>query len=95
MALCESEKWTPSLELAQNSGRSARLPLCAVEVHIRYSLLPEPTSLYKKIKQSNHLNRLVTLSPLTDMATKFHSGNGAKLLQVNETTQNFEYKIIK
>ena len=50
---------------------------------------------FKKIKQSNHLNRLVTLSPLTDMATKFHSGNGAKLLQVNETTQNFEYEIIK
>ena len=50
---------------------------------------------YKKIKQSNHLNRLVTLSPLTDMATKFHNGNGAKLLQVNETTQNFEYEIIK
>ena len=50
---------------------------------------------YKKSKQSNHLNRLVTLSPLTEMATRFHSGNGAKLLQVNETTQNFEYKIIK
>jgi len=50
---------------------------------------------YKKIKQSNHLNRLVTLSPLTEMATKFHSGNGAKLLQINETTQNFEYKIMK
>ena len=44
---------------------------------------------YKKIKKSNHLNRLVTLSPLTEMATKFHSKNGAKLLQVNETTQNF------
>ncbi len=27
---------------------------------------------FKKIKKSNHLNRLVTLSPLTDMATKFH-----------------------
>ena len=50
---------------------------------------------FKKIKQSNHLNRLVTLSPLTEMATKFHSGNGAKLLQINETTQNFEYNIIK
>ena len=50
---------------------------------------------YKKVKQSNHLNRLVTLSPLTEMATKFHSGNGAKLLQANETTQNFEYEIIK
>ena len=50
---------------------------------------------FKKIKKSNHLNRLITLSPLTDMATKFHSKNGAKLLQINETTQNFEYKIIK
>ena len=50
---------------------------------------------YKKIKNSNHLNRLITLSPLTDMATKFHSRNGANLIQVNETTQNFEYKVIK
>ena len=50
---------------------------------------------YKKIKKSNHLNRLVTLSPLTDMATKFHTKNGAKLLQVNEKTQNFEYEVIK
>ena len=49
---------------------------------------------FKKIKKSNHLNRLVTLSPLTEMATKFHSRNGAKLLQINETTQNFEYKIL-
>ena len=49
---------------------------------------------FKKIKKSNHLNRLVTLSPLTEMATKFHSKNGAKLLQVNENTQNFEYKVI-
>ena len=49
---------------------------------------------FKKIKKSNHLNRLVTLSPLTEMATKFHSRNGAKLLQINETTQNFEYKVI-
>ena len=49
---------------------------------------------FKKIKKSNHLNRLVTLSPLTKMATKFHTRNGAKLLQINETTQNFEYKIL-
>ena len=49
---------------------------------------------FKKIKKSNHLNRLITLSPLTDMAFKFHSKNGAKLLQVNESTQNFEYKVI-
>ena len=49
---------------------------------------------FKKIKKSNHLNRLVTLSPLTDMATKFHTRNGAKLIQINEKTQNFEYKVI-
>jgi hypothetical protein len=48
---------------------------------------------FKKIKKSNHLNRLVTLSPLTEMATKFHIKNGAKLIQINENTQNFEYKI--
>jgi len=46
---------------------------------------------YKKIKKSNHLNRLVTLSPLTEMAKKFHLKNKAKLFRVNETTQNFEY----
>ena len=49
---------------------------------------------FKKIKKSNHLNRLVTLSPLTEMATKFHERNGAKLLQINENTQNFEYKLM-
>lgn len=48
---------------------------------------------YKMIKESSHLNRLVTLSPLTDMARNFHIKNGAKELQVNETTQNFEYDI--
>ena len=49
--------------------------------------------IFKKIKKSNHLNRLITLSPLTDMARNFHLNNGAIELQVNEETQNFEYKI--
>ena len=48
---------------------------------------------YKMVKKSNHLNRLVTLSPLTAMARNFHIKNGAKELQVNETSQNFEYDI--
>ena len=48
---------------------------------------------FKKIKKSNHLNRLITLSPLTDMARNFHLRNGAKELQINEESQNFEYKI--
>ena len=50
---------------------------------------------YKMIKKSNHLNRLVTLSPLTEMARKFHLRNGAVELQVNDETQNFLYKVIK
>ena len=48
---------------------------------------------YKMIKESSHLNRLITLSPITDMARKFHLKNGAKEVQVNLTTQNFEYDI--
>ena len=48
---------------------------------------------FKMIKKSNHLNRLVTLSPLTKMARNFHLNNGAIELQENKETQNFEYKI--
>ena len=47
---------------------------------------------FKLIKKSHHLNRLITLSPLTEMARKFHLSNGAVQIQVNETTQNFEYE---
>jgi len=39
-----------------------------------------------------HIKRVVTLSPLTPMATHFHIKNGAKLMTINSTTQNFEYK---
>ena len=50
---------------------------------------------FKIIKKSNHLNRLVTLSPLTEMARNFHLRNGAVEVQINETTQNFEYIFLK
>ena len=46
---------------------------------------------YKMIKKSNHLTRLVTLSPMTEMARKFHIRNGAKELRINKDTVNFEY----
>ena len=48
---------------------------------------------YKKYKGEHHIDRLVTLSPLTEMAEKFHLRNGAHLLRKNEHTQNFEYDI--
>ncbi len=48
---------------------------------------------FKMIKKSNHLNRLVTLSPLTQMARDFHLRNGAIEVRVNPTSQNFEYTI--
>ena len=41
----------------------------------------------------NGYKRLVTLSPLTPMATHFHIKNGAKQIKVSEDTQNFEYKL--
>ena len=48
---------------------------------------------YKMVKHSPHITRLVTLSPLTEMATKFHLKNGAKQVGKHLTTQNFEYDI--
>jgi|TARA_R110002060_G_scaffold63499_1_gene72765 hypothetical protein len=51
--------------------------------------------IYEVIKCINELamgiDRVVTLSPLTKMARKFHLRNNAVELRVNETTVNFEY----
>jgi len=44
-------------------------------------------------QKNPELKRMVTLSPLTPMATHFHIRNGAKLIQHNPDTQNFEYKL--
>ena len=46
-------------------------------------------------RKQDQITRVVTLSPLTDMARSFHIRNGAAELQVNSTTQNFEYEIDK
>ena len=46
-----------------------------------------------KFAKSKGYKRIVTLSPLTPMATHYHIRNGAKLLGHNPTTQNFEYKL--
>jgi len=46
-------------------------------------------------RKQDQITRVVTLSPLTDMARRFHIKNGAAELQVNSTTQNFEYEIDK
>ena len=45
------------------------------------------------LKSKGVVQRVVTLSPLTPMATHFHIRNGAKLIQHNPTTQNFEYSL--
>ena len=39
--------------------------------------------------------KVVTLSPLTPMATHYHIRNGARLVGLNAETQNFEYKVQK
>ena len=41
----------------------------------------------------HNFKRLVTLSPLTPMATHFHVKNDAKQVHINEETQNFEYEL--
>ena len=49
--------------------------------------------LQKMIRETYRFKRLVTLSPQTEMATKFHLSNGAELIAENMTTNNFEYDI--
>jgi hypothetical protein len=47
------------------------------------------------MKASDNITTLVTLSPLTPMATHFHIRNGAKQFAINSTTQNFKYDLVK
>ena len=49
--------------------------------------------LKKYVKKIHHLNKIITLSPLTPVATHYHISNGARLIQVNPSSQNFEYKL--
>jgi len=49
--------------------------------------------LLEYVKANESIQKVVTLSPLTPMATHFHIRNGAKLVQHNPDTQNFEYKL--
>jgi len=44
-------------------------------------------------REKPHIKRYCTLSPLTEMAEKFHLRNGAKFLRKGDTCQNFEYEV--
>ena len=45
------------------------------------------------IREHRPVTRLVTLSPLTEMAERFHTRNGATLVAVHPYAQNFEYTL--
>ena len=49
--------------------------------------------LLRYMKEHNNIDSIMTLSPLTPVATHYHIRNGAKLIKINPTTQNFEYKV--
>lgn len=51
------------------------------------------TKLAEHVKTKPEIKSLVTLSPLTPMATHFHIRNGAKQIAINNTTQNFKYPL--
>ena len=48
--------------------------------------------LLKYMKEKNQIDGVMTLSPLTPVATHYHIRNGAKLIKINPTSQNFEYR---
>jgi hypothetical protein len=43
------------------------------------------------LKDHSNIKGIVTLSPQTPMAERFHLKNGAKIRKTNETTVNYEY----
>ena len=43
------------------------------------------------LKMACKKGRVITMSPRTEMARNFHYKNGARLLQTNEETVNYEY----
>ena len=45
------------------------------------------------LKKERGIKRFVTLSPLTDMAERFHLRNGATLYKKGNECQNFEYEV--
>ena len=49
--------------------------------------------LLKYMKKQNNIDNIMTLSPLTPVATHYHIRNGAELIKINPTTQNFQYYI--
>lgn len=49
--------------------------------------------LLDECRANDNVKRLVTLSPKTDMARRFHLNNGAVTLQNNTATDNYEYSL--
>lgn len=49
--------------------------------------------LIDECRANDNIDRLVTLSPKTDMARRFHLNNGAVTLQNNNATDNYEYSL--
>ena len=47
----------------------------------------------KELHDNERATRFVTLSPLTEMAERFHIRNGAELLEKHDSCQNFEYTL--
>ena len=47
----------------------------------------------KELHDNERATRFVTLSPLTEMAERFHTRNGAELLEKHDSCQNFEYTL--
>ena len=50
--------------------------------------------LLDNVTERHLAHRVVTLSPLTDMARKFHLKNGAREISRSVVTANFEYPVI-
>jgi hypothetical protein len=68
-----------------------------VDIAVLYSVWSYKRGCGSKLAMAFHdsqpgiVKRIVTMSPKTEMARNFHYKNGARLLQTNEETVNYEY----
>ena len=65
------------------------------QVDVREIWDKEDTDFTPWLAKDENIKRVVTLSPQTPMATHFHISHGAKQININKETQNFEYNLQK
>jgi hypothetical protein len=91
-ALVEETEPTATAELGESEGKTTAVfyTIWSYKAGAGQKLLRETVAEIKRTHPT--VKRFVTLSPKTEMARRFHTKNGAEVLQDNADSVNYEYK---